>query len=542
MVTTSGSTGTFVAEVELRRFSQTLSLLRIYNVYRILVGVVLLLIYTQVWIQTDLGRTAPEHFLWVLLAYTTFNVVFLLITRPLYATVRWQRFVAVLVVAADIAWLAVLMGLSGGVGSGLDGFVLVSVTAGAIVLSSRTSLLIAALATIAVLYQELYTTLVTPAEPSGFFQAGVLGALFFASTLVIQNVSNRLRQNELRNLSQAAELADLERINQLVIQRMQTGIVVVDENNIVRTSNQSAKRLLGQSQEFPGAALPPSILEGLQLWRQNRIRSLPAVQLENGGPNVRISFSPVRLNDPLGFATVFIEDNGEIEQQAQQLKLSELGRLSASIAHEIRNPLAAISHAAQLLQESRNLDRGDERLTTIIHNHTKRMNAVVENVLLLSRRQPPNPERLRLLELVESFCREFTEAEPDVTFHVDITPPETEVRVDIRQIKQVLTNLATNAQRHGGASTTELRFAGGLDPQSDRPVLRVIDNGSGIPADQEKNLFEPFHTTQIKGTGLGLYLSREICAANQARLSYSRDVQGGACFRILFTHPDRAGA
>jgi len=288
--------------------------------------------------------------------------------------------------------------------------------------------------------------------------------------------------------------------------------------------------------------LPSSILEGLQLWRQNRIRSLPAVQLENGGPNVRISFSPVRLNDPEGFATIFIEDNGEIEQQAQQLKLSELGRLSASIAHEIRNPLAAISHAAQLLQESPNLARGDERLTAIIHNHTRRMNAVVENVLLLSRRQAPVPERIRLRDLVESFCREFSEAETGVTFQIDIVPIETEVRVDVRQIKQVLTNLATNAQRHGGAHTTTVRFAGGLDPLSDRPVLQIIDNGSGIPEEQEKNLFEPFHTTQLKGTGLGLYLSREICAANQARLSYSRDIQGGACFRILFTHPDRTGA
>jgi len=386
--------------------------------------------------------------------------------------VRWQRFVAVLVVAADIGWLAVLMGLSGGVGSGLDGFVLVTVTAGAIVLFNRTSLLTAALATIAVLYQELYTTLVAPAEPSGFFQAGVLGAVFFAATLVIQNLSNRLRQNELRNLSQAAELADLERINQLVIQRMQTGIVVVDENNFVRTSNQSANRLLGQTNETSGAPLPSSILEGLQLWRQNRIRGLPALQLENGGPNVRISFSPVRLNDPQGFATIFIEDNGEIEQQAQQLKLSELGRLSASIAHEICNPLAAISHAAQLLQESRNLDRGDNRLTTIIHNHTQRMNAVVENVLLLSRRQPPNPERIRLRELVEYFRREFSEAESGVTFHVDIAPPETEVRVDVRQIKQVLTNLATNAQRHGGATATEVRFSGRMPSSTFRRGLR----------------------------------------------------------------------
>lgn len=531
-----------LAEVELRRFSQTLSLLRIYNVYRILVGTTLLIIHSQQWLQTELGRTEPRYFFWALVAYIGFNIGVLILTRRLYAAIRWQRFFAVLVVAADISWLSLLMSLSGGVGSGLDGFILVTVTAGAIVLSRRTSLLTAALATIAVLYQELYLTLALPAEPSDFFQAGVLGTLFFASTLVIQNVSTRLRQNELRNLTQAAELADLERINQLVIQRMQTGIVIVDEHNTVRTANQSARNLLGQPGEHGFITLPEQILDGLKNWRHNRARTLPAVQIDPGGPSIRVSFSPVRLNDQMGFATVFIEDNGEIQQQAQQLKLSELGRLSASIAHEIRNPLAAISHAAQLLQESRNLDRGDERLITIIHNHTRRMNAVVENVLLLSRRQPPSPERISLNLLLDSFCKEFTEAEPGIHFETVIQPEDTAIRVDVRQIKQVLTNLVTNAHRHGGAAATRIRFSGGIDHQTDRPFLKVIDNGSGIPEGQEKHLFEPFHTTLAKGTGLGLYLSREICAANQARLSYTRDEQGGACFRILFTHPDRLTA
>jgi len=542
MARASGSTGNLAAEVEQRRFGQTLALLRIYNTYRVFVGIALLLIFTQQWLRTDLGRAAPEPFFWGLVAYTVFNVGLMAFTRLLQTVRPWQRMYSIGVVALDIIWLAVLMGMSSGVGSGLDGFMLVTVTAGAIVVSNRTSLLTAALATIAVLYQELFTTLSAPYEPSGFFQAGVLGILFFAFTLLIQNVSSRLRQNELRNLTQAAELKDLERINQQVIQRMHTGIVVVDENNAIRTANQSARRLLGQLNEPAFSGLPQPILEALENWRRNAGRGIPAIQLSASGPSIRVSFSPVRLNDPNGFATIFIEDNGEIQQQAQQLKLSELGRLSASIAHEIRNPLAAISHAAQLLQESKNLDRGDERLTAIIHNHTKRMNAVVENVLLLSRRQPPAPERIGLEVLLEAFCKEFSESEPGVTFSVRIQPAATEVRVDTRQIRQVLTNLVANAIRHGGAATTSVRLEGGIDPLSDRPYLNVIDNGSGIPSDQEKQLFEPFHTTKPRGTGLGLYLSREICAANQARLTYTRDEGGGACFRILFTHPDRVSA
>ncbi len=527
---------------EQSRGGQTLSLLRIYNTYRVLVGVALFLIYTQNWLRTDLGRAAPDAFFWALTAYIASNLFLSVLTRLLPEAFERRQLFRVGVIATDILWLAVLMAMSAGVGSGLDGFMLVTVTAGAIIVGDRTSLLTAALATIAVLYQELFTAFRLPDEPNGFFQAGVLGILFFVFTLFITNISNRLRQNELRNISQAAELADLERVNQQVIQRMQTGIVVVDEHDHVRTFNQAARRLLGQMRDQQPLALPAQVLAALDSWRNNQGRGLSAMQLDTYGPSVRVSFSSVRIDDPKGLATIYMEDNSEIQQQAQQLKLSELGRLSASIAHEIRNPLAAISHAAQLLQESRNLDKGDERLTTIIHNHTKRMNAVVENVLLLSRRQPSTPERTRLDNLISVFAREYAESEPEATFSVDVNPPDTQVRVDPRQIRQVLTNLVTNALKHSGNHQPVVRLVGGIDPQTDRPFLSVIDNGSGVPLDQEKQLFEPFHTTQAKGTGLGLYLSREICAANQARLTYTRNEGGGAVFRILFSHPDRFGA
>lgn len=524
------------------RRGQTLSLLQIYNTYRVLVGVALFLIYTQNWLRTDLGRAAPDAFFWALTAYIASNLVLSVLTRLFPEAFEHQQIFRVGIIAIDILWLAVLMAMSAGVGSGLDGFMLVTVTAGAIIVADRSSLLTAALATIAVLYQELFTAFRLPDEPNGFFQAGVLGILFFVFTLFITNISNRLRQNELRNISQSAELADLERVNQQVIQRMQTGIVVVDEHDHVRTFNQAARRLLGQMHDQQPLVLPAQVLVALDSWRNNQGRGLSAMQLDTIGPSVRVSFSSVRIDDPKGLATIYMEDNSEIQQQAQQLKLSELGRLSASIAHEIRNPLAAISHAAQLLQESRNLDKGDERLTTIIHNHTKRMNAVVENVLLLSRRQPSTPERTRLDSLISVFAKEYAESEPEATFSVDVNPPDTQVRVDPRQIRQVLTNLVTNALKHSGNLQPDVRLVGGIDPQTDRPFLSVIDNGSGVPLDQEKQLFEPFHTTQAKGTGLGLYLSREICAANQARLTYTRNEGGGAVFRILFTHPDRFGA
>jgi two-component system sensor histidine kinase PilS (NtrC family) len=242
---------------------------------------------------------------------------------------------------------------------------------------------------------------------------------------------------------------------------------------------------------------------------------------------------------------VFLEDTVEIQQRAQQLKLAALGRLSASIAHEIRNPLGAISHAGQLLSESRNLDKGDTRLTDIINMQSRRMNGVIENVLELSRRKPPSPIRLNLKNWLTEFVTEFRQSMPDaVDIRINVQPATTEVRVDPGQLGQALTNLAVNGLRYSKEKTGRATLAidGGIDQSTDRPYLNVVDDGPGVPDDRVDNLFEPFFTTERTGTGLGLYITREMCEANQARVTYSRDQRGGSCFRITFAHPDRITA
>jgi len=245
------------------------------------------------------------------------------------------------------------------------------------------------------------------------------------------------------------------------------------------------------------------------------------------------------------FTVVFVEDMTRSREQAQQLKLAALGRLSASIAHEIRNPLSAIRHAAQLLGESKNLDKGDVRLTAIIDNHCQRMNGVIENVLELSRRRMPSPVRLRLLDWLGEFVTQFKQTTmEDADIQIDVQPRETEIRVDPGQMSQVMTNLAQNGLRysreHTGVAT--LRLEGGIDPATDRPFLNVVDRGPGVAPEQEKHLFEPFYTTERRGTGLGLYITRELCEVNQARISYVRHPSGGSCFRITFAHPERISA
>jgi len=535
------SNADIIQEVEGRRFELSHGLLKVYNYYRVLVGLALLSVFLQTLIGTRLGTLMPELFATVVFGYIFLNLASAVIVQFLPRRFFAVQYISIALVAFDIFALTWMMYLSGGVGSGLGVLILVGVAAGAIIVTGRVSRLLPALATIAVLYEEFYLSLSTPQLHDDYFQAGVLGILYFAFFLVIQNLSGRIRQRDIRALTQAAELSDLERVNRQIIHRMRTGIVLVDHDNAVRMVNQSALALIGQVQELELETLPETLTNHLNAWRQDVYLRTPPFQIGPGTPQIRVSFSAVRSDSPTGDVTIFIEDTGEIQQQAQQLKLAALGRLSASIAHEIRNPLGAISHAAQLLSESTNLDKGDARLTDIIHSHCKRMNNVIENVLEMPRRTRPKPVRLSLADYLDEFTRGFKESMTDVIIEVNVDPKDTEVRIDKGQLGQVLTNLVGNGIRYSEAHNDEpyIHLQGGIDPRTDRPFLNVIDRGPGVPEDQVVNLFEPFFTTTQSGTGLGLYISRELCEANQARLTYYPHDGGGSCFRITFTHPDR---
>ncbi len=530
-----------IEEIERRRYALNLSLLKVYNYYRLLVGLVLITVFLQTFVGSDIGQLDPATFFGAALLYSALNVVCVLALQLVPRRVFDAQLIATVLVSYDIGALALLMYLSGGVGSGIGLLLLVSVATGSILVTGRRALLLASMAAIAVLYQELYTSLAAPGLHDDYFQAGVLGALCFAAAIALQYLSQRVRDNDIRALTQAAELADLERVNRQIIQRMRTGIVVVDAAGRVRMANQSARTLLGVPPAQELLELPAALAARLAEWRQDTQHRSGPFQAAAHTPEVRANFSAVRSEDASADVTIFLEDTAEVQQQAQQLKLAALGRLSASIAHEIRNPLGAISHAAQLLRESEDLETGDRRLTEIIHDHCRRMNGVVENVLETSRRRPPSPVRLPLAEHLEAFVASFRDGDAAADIRIRVNPPDTEVRMDKTQLDQVLSNLVANALRHGRAhsGSSVVLLEGGVDPSTERPYLNVIDQGGGVADECLENLFEPFYTTVRAGTGLGLYISREMCEANQARLTYDRHQAGGACFRITFSHPDR---
>jgi two-component system sensor histidine kinase PilS (NtrC family) len=245
------------------------------------------------------------------------------------------------------------------------------------------------------------------------------------------------------------------------------------------------------------------------------------------GPVLRPGFIPLARGSHR-HTLVFLDDLSQISQQAQQLKLAALGRLTAGIAHEIRNPLGAISHAAQLLLESEELTAADRRLNQIIHDQSRRMNLVIENVLQLSRRRQTEPQLLDLKQWLEAFVVNLRdELTAGQSVHMDIGAGVLSTQMDAEQLQQVMSNLVQNGLRYSGQLHEHAQVWLRLfqAPYSELPTLDVLDDGPGVAEEHLAKIFEPFFTTESKGTGLGLYLSRELCEG------------GGSCMRMTFAHP-----
>jgi two-component system sensor histidine kinase PilS (NtrC family) len=277
-------------------------------------------------------------------------------------------------------------------------------------------------------------------------------------------------------------------------------------------------------------------------WRKSPKREASLLEATATGATILPQFTRLGTADGIG-ALIFLEDTAALAQQAQQMKLASLGRLTASIAHEIRNPLGAISHASQLLSESDALDSGDQRLMAIIRDHTRRVNNVVENVLQLSRPGNTVPQLIELKPWLEKFVDEFTHSgscRPEQV-SINVSPPDISIYMDPSQLHQVVWNLCQNAvhtTNQDGPAVT-IRLVGGQADAARGPHLDIIDNGPGIESAMTDKIFEPFFTTRNTGTGLGLYIAREICESNQARLVYRPVNAEGSCFRITF--PDTGG-
>jgi two-component system sensor histidine kinase PilS (NtrC family) len=528
---------------------QNLALLNIYTIYRICLCLALLGAFFLLSDEPLVGHIKPEQFFYSTSTYLLLNVIGFFFILPKTTTLNNNQLFSNFLL--DVAFIIAIADSSNGVGSGLGLLLVVIVAASGILLSSQLALLIAAIASIAIiadtarLISEGYLNL------SNFLPAGLLGMVFFITSLLIQNLANRIRGANIIAEQRALDVSQLQSLNQSIVQRMRTGILVSNREGRVQLANAAASELLGDTRlqyapknsgtyENDHYNLPKELLAQFHQWQQTPQYLTPAFRPTATGPELHASFSALNSED-VGDVLIFLEDNRRLAQQAQQMKLASLGRLTASIAHEIRNPLGAISHAAQLLAESEDMITPDQRLCEIIERHSKRMNNVIENVLELSRRSAPKSEKIVLKKWLQQFIDEFKNTDDD-DFKISLSGDDRcEVTTDCTQLTQVISNLAQNGLRYSRQETGKatLQLDSHINPNTGLPVLDIIDDGVGIAQPDQKNLFEPFYTTETKGSGLGLYISRELCEANEARLDYIRTDNNRSCFRISFPHPDR---
>lgn len=502
--------------------------LRYFNLYRIAVAALFLGATFMYGGTLSLGSQSLELFQYVSGTYLFFGLVFDAVLRNLRDKFNLQL---TLQVCLDIVAITMLMYASGGMRSGLGAMLLISLTGAALVAPRRLTLLYTALATIALLLEQSYWVLVYDAPTANYLQPGLLALGCFASAGITGLLAQRVAANEMLARMRGRALDIQMRVNQLVIEDMHDGVVVLDQDGRVVQHNPQAQRLLG-IEPLLGADLVrvlPGFAETWAAWRGAGGDGVPGgTDLELHGRGLRLRFLETGADED--YRVLFVEDMTRTREQAQQLKLAALGRLTANIAHEIRNPLSAISHATELLgEEKRERDRG--RLYRIIRDNCFRLERLVADVLQLSRRDRVASEPIHVNSWLIGFLEEFVanEGVPPERFVIE-TAREARVRFDREHLRQVMWNLLRNAVRHARQEERSIRIL--LKGFGDQVELSVIDNGPGVAPENRGKLFEPFFTTDSKGTGLGLYLARELCAANGALLEYLSDVNG-AHFRIV---------
>jgi two-component system sensor histidine kinase PilS (NtrC family) len=516
--------------------------LGLLNLYRVLAPLMLLGLYF-LGSARGIAVSDPQLFFGAAIFYLCFGLGNVIMVRRRVASVYVQ---AILDSTVDLCVLVLLLHACGGVASGLGLLFLVPVGSLAFLLPPRSALFLAALAAMVVLADTIWQQLSGHTDITAYGTAGLLGAVLFTIAASASFVASRMRESEDLVRQKDVDLANLSELSQYIVQHLRESILVVDAADKIRLINESAAEILGDEHAIPGALVgevSPRLLYSLTTWRQidgtdNTPSSFVAA---DGARVIQPHFAPLAATAP-GPTLIFLEDTSLMAERVQQSKLAALGRLSASIAHEIRNPVGAMSHAGQLLAESPNIGSDERRLTDIIRSNSERVSTIINNVLQLSRREATQPTRLTLGDWIGEFLGEFCETMqvPRLEIRVIEEAYDLEVRFDPTHLHQVAWNLCDNAIKYGeprDGQRVEIKL-GRLNPSS-RPYLEVADRGPGIERNAVDRIFEPFFTGRKGGTGLGLFIARELCQLNRAILLYESRSGDGSVFRVVFSDPQR---
>lgn len=531
---------------------------RATNIYRLVLAALLLTAFVIDEQNRLFGKQDPRLFLGGAVIYMVLAVIAI-------AGSFWRRprlmVQAHLQLLADLAALTIMINASGGLTSSLNSLLIAAVAASGILLPLSSTLLGAALGFFLLAGSWLFDRWqVAQAlaragrgrddwagllEQTGnatddWVRIGVLGAVLFIAAGLTYTLADRARRGEALARQRTSELLDVAELNQGIIRHLQNGVVVVDAAGQIQLLNDTAQTLLDAPPAPPGIpldVLSPLLAQRLADWRSGNALESPAFRPAEHRPELIPRFTRLSGRQAPN-VLILLEDSDQVAERLQQIKLAALGRLTAGIAHEIRNPLAAIGHAAQLLEEAAGVNAQTRRLAQIVYDNVKRANRIIGDVLDLARRDRGKPERLALGPWLAVFSQEFLRGPdgPLPDWRHTIEPADLAVSFDPHQLRQVLWNLCANACQHGAqpGAPPRLELSATIEQGRNRPILEVRDAGPGVAAEHVNRLFEPFFTTRAKGTGLGLYLARELCEANRAHLQYLPIAGGGSCFRITF--------
>ena len=503
--------------------------LNYFNLYRLALASILVILGGAFGSLLSLDR---QHWKLFFISSIVYTVLVSLSFIPL--RLRWPRFTWQLAIqiCVDIAGLSVLSYASGGIQSSIGLLLLVSLAGAGLISRGRITLLFASMASIAALVQHAFSVLYEGAQAAQYVQVGLMCMAYFAVAWLAHTLARYAVDSEQLAQRRGRDLVSLTEANRLVMRDMQDGVLVVDGAGLIMQMNLGAERLLRKSIQ-PGSPLSelfPILFGQYALWKKTGNVSRDILQLDMG-LQARLRFVAIEQDTSHG-AVIFLEDMQRVRAEAQQIKLAALGRLTANIAHEVRNPLSAISYATELMQEDAGNAR-QQRLLQIVLENTQRINQIVQDVMQLNRRDRAQPEVLQLDAMLHAFVEEFTLADRiDPGLVILKGKLKGSVSFDRGHLRQVLWNLCSNALRYGRKLPGSLQLV--MGHEDGRDVLDIMDDGPGVPDEQQVKLFEPFFTTAPEGTGLGLYIAKELCEANGARLEYHVCEEPGACFRITF--------
>jgi len=513
----------------------TRRILWIVGLFRAVCGALLLGLALMLDLRT-MNVDAPNSFLTAASLYFVFGLAaFGWIQQERVQLPLMQTLFAL--VSGDIFFIALMMIAGGSTGAPLPILLFPQLAASGWLLRTQTAFFHAALAAIVLLSLEAYRAFGGDIRGPQLFQTALICLGYFAMVGIAVVIGRYTTASEELAAQRGIDVANLEQVNRLIIQDMQDGVLVVDLTGVVRGHNAQVTRLLGGFGRMRGgmrlAEFSTTLHDYWRRWNEDLSEPLPPFKVETTQRLLRVRL--VRIGSGLNGGTlIYLEDLGRAQNEAQQMKLAAMGRLTASIAHEVRNPLSAINQAAQLLEEDGSVVPEGARLLSMIRSNAKRIDRIVGEVLQLNRRDRQQPEVIRLGDFIRSLTEEIAQAEgiPGGGIVIDIDS-DLLVMFDRGHLSQIAWNLVRNAWQHCQKHEGSIGIAARPGYMGDAVICELNDDGPGVPVEYRAQIFEPFFTTRSGGTGLGLYIARELADANGCALELLPK-SPGAMFRLTF--------